>query len=78
MLENCEIIVERDVNIDGCDKVAVFSDLVTANQLYKIIIINYKKKKLDLPCDLIEPISYLIYTPSSVTWSQSNLCDVKY
>ena len=43
MLENCEIIVERDVNIDGCDKVAVFSDLVTANQLYKIIIINYKK-----------------------------------
>ena len=81
MLENCEIIVERDVNIDGCDKVAVFSDLVTANQLYKIIIINYKKKikkKLDLPCDLIEPISYLIYTPSFVTWSQSNLCDVNY
>ena len=69
MLESCEIIVERDVNIDGCDKVAVFSDLVTANQLYKIIIKNFKKKKkkLDLPCDLIEPISYLIYTPSFVT-----------
>ena len=71
--------------IDGCDKVAVISDLVTTNQLYTRAHKNKNNKKnkkvnknLDLPCDLIEPISYLIYTPSFVTWSQSNLCDVNY
>ena len=66
MLENCEIIVERDVNIDGCDKVAVFSDLVTANQLYKIIIINYLKKKKKTRFTMWLDWAYLIFDLHSI------------